>query len=128
MSKRKTKNNLVLKKFSPINQKQKIGLDIWLNTKKHIVLHGSAGTGKTFLALNFAAMELPKRIVIVRNVVQTRNMGFLPGTEEEKKEVFETPYRSIFSEMYGRGDAYDILKKKGTVMSPLWKYTIKIKC
>ena len=42
-------------------------------------------------------------------------MGFLPGSITEKTKVYEEPYRALFSEMFNRGDAYDILKQKGKV-------------
>lgn len=45
----------------------------------------------------------------------TRAIGFLPGTEDEKMAVFEDPYRSIVSDLYSRGDAYEILKKAGVI-------------
>ena len=42
-------------------------------------------------------------------------MGFLPGSNKEKSKVYEAPYYAIFSELFGRGDAYDYLKNKGVV-------------
>ena len=42
-------------------------------------------------------------------------MGFLPGNNKEKTKVYEAPYLAIFSELFGRGDAYDYLKNKGLV-------------
>lgn len=79
---------------------------------------GSPGTGKSFIALYLALTELRDsgrydRIVLMRSVVPTREIGYLPGSIAEKTRVYELPYRSICSELYGRGDAYDILKTKG---------------
>ena len=54
-------------------------------------------------------------MVIVRSVVPTRDMGFLPGNQTEKAKVYEAPYYAIFSELFQRGDAYDVLKQKGAV-------------
>ncbi len=54
-------------------------------------------------------------ITIVRSVVSTRNMGFLPGSIEEKSRVFEAPYIDAVNQLYGRGDAYEILKRKGVI-------------
>ena len=56
-----------------------------------------------------------KKLTIVRSVVPTRDMGFLPGNAKEKAKVYEMPYRSVVSDLFGRGDAYDILKGKQIV-------------
>jgi phosphate starvation-inducible protein PhoH len=55
------------------------------------------------------------RVIIVRSVVPTRDMGFLPGNSKEKAKVYEAPYYAICTELFGRGDAYEILKNKGQV-------------
>ena len=59
--------------------------------------------------------NLYDNITIVRSVVATRDMGFLPGSVEEKSKVFEVPYISAVNELYGRGDAYEILKRKKSI-------------
>jgi len=88
-----------------------------LNSERNLVLNGSAGSGKTFLALykgfKYMQAQLYSRVVIVRSIVETRKIGFLPGTEREKIEVYERPYMDISSELYG-GDntAYGTLKSK----------------
>lgn len=87
----------------------------------HLLLHGMAGTGKTFISLYLALDEIFTResyydnITIVRSVVPTRDIGFLPGKESEKIGVYEEPYKAICNELFGRGDAYDILKHKHLV-------------
>jgi len=116
-----------MKKASP--QKDHFNLDIiepltdnqrkvW-NSNKNLVLYGSAGTGKTFISCYLALDDLFKKeydkIVIVRSAVSTRDIGFLPGNEKEKLEVYEAAYVGTFSELLGRGDAYSILKVKGHV-------------
>jgi phosphate starvation-inducible protein PhoH len=53
--------------------------------------------------------------MIIRSIVSSRDVGFLPGTIKEKMAVYEEPYRGIFSELFGRGDAYEVLKNKGIV-------------
>ena len=52
---------------------------------------------------------------MVRSVVPTRDMGFLPGNQKEKQRVYEQPYMSIATELFGRGDAYEVLKGKGLI-------------
>jgi phosphate starvation-inducible protein PhoH len=90
-----------------------------LSSKKNLVLTGYAGTGKTFLTSYLAYNEMFKgnydKLIYMRSAVPTRNTGFLPGTQEEKMAIYEAPYIDIASELFGRGDAYDILKKKGIV-------------
>ena len=87
-----------------------------LKCNDHMVLSGCAGTGKTYLALSKAldglfSGELEK-IIIIRSTVPTRDIGFLPGTMDEKCSVYEAPYRQIVNELLCRGDAYDIMKSK----------------
>lgn len=88
---------------------------------KHLLLHGTAGTGKTFLSMYLAIDDVmsgnsdQSKIVIVRSVVPTRDMGFLPGNAKEKTRVYESPYYAICTELFDRGDAYELLKTKGVV-------------
>ena len=82
---------------------------------------GCAGVGKTYVAIYLAMREIAdrsspvKKLVIVRSPQPTKQIGFLPGDEKTKLAVYENAYRAIFTELYGRGDAYDILKQKGIV-------------
>ena len=91
------------------------------NKGYHLMLHGFAGTGKTFCALYLALNEILTnqsiydKIVIIRSVVPSRDMGFLPGSMKEKIQVYEEPYREICTSLFKRSDAYDILKMKGIV-------------
>jgi phosphate starvation-inducible protein PhoH len=113
-------NHLNLTNISPITDNQKHFFDNYQSDKSQILL-GYSGTGKTFMALYKAFEDIinPKseyqRIVIVRSAVPTRDVGFLPGTLAEKGEVYELPYKSICTELFGRGDAYEILKKNRTI-------------
>lgn len=82
----------------------------------NLLLHGYAGTGKTYLAMAMGLKEVLsnhyKKVVVVRSAVPTRDIGFLPGTAKQKMEVYEQPYRNICNELFQRGDAYDILNNK----------------
>lgn len=88
---------------------------------QHLCVHGSAGTGKTFLALYLAFREVfdkrfyPDHIIIVRSNVPTRDVGHLPGTLDEKMAEYERPYREICSELFGRITTYDDMKSAGLI-------------
>ena len=88
-------------------------------SEQHLVLFGVAGTGKTFVGCYLAFDDMAKKeyekLVIIRSAVPTRDIGFLPGTEKEKASVYEEPYKDIAIDIFGRGDAYHILKAKGLV-------------
>jgi phosphate starvation-inducible protein PhoH len=113
-------NHLALADISPMTDNQQLFFKNF-DSDKSQVLMGYPGTGKTFMALYKAFEDLNnpltdyQRIVIVRSAVPTRDVGFLPGTLAEKGEVYELPYKSICTELFGRGDAYDILKKHRTI-------------
>jgi len=98
----------------PETENQQKAFDAW-DDGDNLVLAGSAGTGKTFVALFLALESVLERetpynkVVIVRSVVPTRDMGYLPGTVEEKKEVFETPYKAICHELFNDNAAYNKL-------------------
>lgn len=120
---RKTKtkqNGLYLQEIEPITKAQEEVFDSYLSGK-NIMCHGVAGTGKTFVSAFLAIrdildnMEDKTSLQIVRSVVPTRDMGFLPGSQKEKSKAYEAPYYAIFSELFDRGDAYDILKQQGRV-------------
>jgi predicted ribonuclease YlaK len=106
--------------ISPMTDNQRIAFDFW-DDGYNLMLHGIAGTGKTFLGLYFALKEVVKpnsqykKVYIVRSTVSTRDQGFLPGSLKEKAKVFESPYVPICTKLYGRGDAYEVLKGKGYV-------------
>ncbi len=87
----------------------------------NIICIGSPGTGKTFLALHKALEEViakkeKEKITIIRSVVETRQRGFLPGTEEEKEAPFELPYIGICDELIKyQWRNYERLKKSGII-------------
>lgn len=109
-----------LNHYTPLTDNQKKAFQAF-DYGKNIFLHGVAGTGKTFISCYLATKEvleeepLYKKIIILRSVVPTRDMGFLPGTQREKAMVYELPYYSIFEQLFDRKDAYDVLKNKGLV-------------
>lgn len=116
----KQKTPFQLKKIEPLTENQKKSFDQY-DKGKNLMLHGIAGTGKSFISLYLALNEIMngngnyQKVIIVRSVVPTRDMGFLPGNNKEKAKVYEAPYYAICTELFGRGDAYEILKQKGLV-------------
>ena len=106
--------------FQPITENQTLTYDAYKNDK-HLLLHGIAGTGKTFISLYLALEDVldPSTVYddvfIVRSVVSTRDIGFLPGDEQEKVSIYEAPYRSICRELFGIKDSYDSLKQQNNV-------------
>jgi len=116
---KQNKNNLELKTVIPKTTNQEIVFKEFIN-RKNLLIHGLPGTGKTYISLYLALAELEEyreynSVTIIRSVVPSREMGFLPGTIKDKSKVYEAPYQLICSQLYNRGDAYDILKQKGII-------------
>lgn len=118
--KQKRPEHFSLRPIKPLTYAQQMTFDAW-NADQHLLLHGVAGTGKTYLALYLALKEVLSpdsnysQIIIVRSTVPSRDMGFLPGKVDEKSKIYEEPYREICDDLFGRGDGYDILKVKKMV-------------
>lgn len=115
----RTKDNLYLSKdVKPLTEAQR-QMMFALDQDMSVVAHGSAGTGKSFIACYKALQRLVnkdiEKIVIIRSAVQVRSVGFLPGNVDEKNEVFSIPYRQIINDLFDNGSAWDILTKKGIV-------------
>ena len=114
------KINFKLRHIEPLTENQRLTFDHY-SREKNLMLHGIAGTGKSFISCYLAMRQLIednsryKKLIIVRSVVPTRDMGFLPGNNKEKTKVYEAPYQAIFTELFGRGDAYEYLKQRGVV-------------
>jgi phosphate starvation-inducible protein PhoH len=115
------KLNFQLKRIEPLTKHQRESFEFY-DQGKNLMLHGIAGTGKSFISMYLALNQILtesdgpyKKIIIVRSVVPTRDMGFLPGNSKEKAQVYEAPYFAICTELFGRGDAYNYLKQKNLV-------------
>lgn len=109
-------NGFSLKTISPLTPVQAQFFNNYDSGKSQVLI-GASGTGKTFLSLYKAFEEINnlrkeyRKVIVVRSAVPTRDMGFMPGNKEEKSEVYEAPYKQICTELFSRGDAYEILKK-----------------
>ena len=73
---------------------------------KNIFAYGAAGTGKTFIVLYNALKEVLnertpyEKIYIVRSLVSTREIGFLPGDHEDKSALYQIPYKNMVKYMF----------------------------
>jgi|TARA_R110000782_G_scaffold79871_3_gene158392 phosphate starvation-inducible protein PhoH len=87
---------------------------------KNLLAIGSAGTGKTYISLYLALKDVMakndyKEIIIVRSTVQSREQGHMPGDAKDKAAHFEVPYADIVNDLFGRPDAYTVMKQKNTI-------------
>ena len=94
-----------MSEFNTITENQKLAVESW-DEGDNLILSGSAGTGKTFLAISLGLEDVLdketeyEKLTIVRSIVPTRDIGFLPGNEEEKKDAYTAPYRGILTEIF----------------------------
>ena len=124
--KNKEINHSNLVTIKSITDNQKLVFDSWKEGKNQF-LFGAAGTGKTFISLYLAlqsVMDLKKpydKVVLVRSLIPTREIGFLPGDEEDKAALYQVPYRNMVQfifEMQNEqefNNLYDKLKGQGTL-------------
>lgn len=109
-----------LSNVCPLTENQKKMFMLY-NSNMNLFLHGSAGTGKSFLSMFLALRDILEdgndyeRLIIIRSSVPTRDMGFLPGSEEEKMEVYEEPYMAICDELFDYSNTYRNLKRIGKI-------------
>ena len=91
--------------IEPITDNQKLLFDSY-KADKHLVAYGAAGTGKTFVTLYNALKDVLddhtpyERIYIVRSLVATREIGFLPGDYEDKSDIYQVPYKHMVKYMF----------------------------
>lgn len=126
MKRRKPINSEFLLDITPLTENQKTLFNSY-DEGKHIVAYGASGTGKTFIVLYNALKDVLdektpyEKIYIIRSLVQTREIGFLPGTHEDKSELFEIPYKNMVKYMFQLPSEEDFemlygnLKSQGTV-------------
>lgn len=106
-----TNQTFELRKIKPLNKYQAAVLE----SGKHLVVHGCAGTGKTLMLLYKALLAYQhkkiERVYIIRSAVATRDVGFLPGKLENKIKVFEEPYEQLVEFLFEKPGAYGAMKK-----------------
>ena len=125
MSKKKEISSSDLVEVKPITDNQKL---VFESYKKGLnqFLFGCAGTGKTFVSLYLAFQEVLinetpyERVVMVRSLIPTREIGFLPGDEEDKAALYQVPYSNMVQFMFKQPNEqafsmlYDRLKAQGS--------------
>lgn len=112
------KTGLYLNDVKPITKNQASAFREF-HHGNHLVLYGVPGSGKTYLAMALALKAIQNqqysKLIIYRSTVATREMGFLPGDAKQKSAVYEAPYEGVCAEIYGRDDAYSILKNRQSI-------------
>lgn len=105
MKKKKPLGAGYLVDIEPLTDNQKRLFDSY-NSDKHIVAYGCAGTGKTFITLYNALRDVLdentpyQNVYLVRSLIATREIGFLPGDHEDKSSLYQIPYKSMVKYMF----------------------------
>lgn len=106
----------------PLTDKQKEAFQCWYQRDdSSLTLAGSAGTGKSFLACYLGISEVldpkspQKQLIIVRSCTPTKDIGFLPGDQAMKEEVYQLPYVEIFAELFKRKATYKDMVEAGLI-------------
>ena len=126
MKRKKPINLDYIKKIEPLTENQEKFFKEY-GKNQNMVAYGCAGTGKTFITLYNALLDVldPKtpydKIYIVRSLVATREIGFLPGDHEDKSSLYQIPYKNMVKYMFEMPDdnsfemLYANLKAQGTI-------------
>ena len=115
-----------LLKIKPITESQKTVFETWKRGQNQF-LFGCAGTGKTFISLYLEMQDVLnlqtkyEKVVLVRSLIPTREIGFLPGDEEDKAALYQVPYQNMVQFMFEQPNEqafkmlYDRLKSQGSL-------------
>jgi predicted ribonuclease YlaK len=126
MKRKKPIDSSYLLPVEPLTDNQKIMFEEY-GKGQNIYAYGCAGTGKTFVALYLALRDVLSehtpydKVYIVRSLVATREIGFLPGTHEDKASLYQIPYKNMVKYMFEMPDdngfemLYENLKAQETV-------------
>ena len=105
MRRKKPINTDLLIDIEPLTENQKRLFSSY-DEGKNLVAYGCAGTGKTFITLYNALNEVLnpetqyEQIFLVRSLVSTREIGFLPGDHEDKSYLYQIPYKNMVKYMF----------------------------
>ena len=126
MKRKKPINLDIMKEIEPLTDNQEEFFKSY-KLDQNIVAYGCAGTGKTFIALYNALRDVLsekspyEKIYLVRSLVATREIGFLPGDHEDKSSLYQIPYKNMVKYMFEMPDdsafemLYGNLKTQGTI-------------
>ena len=126
LKRKKPINTDVMVDIKPLTKNQEKFFDEY-NKGRNIFAYGAAGTGKTFVALYLALKEVLdvvtpyEKVYIVRSLVSTREIGFLPGDHEDKSFLYQIPYKNMVKYMFEMTDdtefemLYGALKTQETI-------------
>ena len=126
MRRKKPINSEQLTDIKPLTDNQKLVFDAY-EENKNLFLYVCAGTGKTFIAMYLALKEILsnktpyEKLYVVRSLVPTREIGFLPGDHEDKAHLYQIPYQNMVKYMFKMPDdpafemLYDNLKAQETI-------------
>ena len=125
MAKQKDITYNQLSTIKPVTDSQKKVFETWKQGLNQF-LFGCAGTGKTFVSLYLALQDVLKnetpydKVIVVRSLIPTREIGFLPGDEEDKAALYQVPYSNMMQFMFTQPNEqafsmlYDRLKAQGS--------------
>ena len=105
MKRKKPINTDMMRDIEPLTDNQKKLFESYKNGK-NLVAYGAAGTGKTFITLYNALQDALdpstpyEKIYIVRSLVATREIGFLPGDHDDKSFLYQIPYKNMVKYMF----------------------------
>ena len=126
MKRKKPINIDMLRDIEPLTDNQKSLFESYAEDK-NLAVYGCAGTGKTFITLYNALKDVLdettpyEKIYIVRSLVATREIGFLPGDHEDKSSLYQIPYKAMVKYMFQMPTESDFemlygnLKTQGTI-------------
>ncbi len=126
MKRKKPINSDLLRDVQPLTPNQEKLFQSYDNNQ-NLVAYGCAGTGKTFVTLYKALLDVLdekthyEKIYIVRSLVDTREIGFLPGDHEDKSSLYQIPYKNMVKYMFEMPTEADFemlygnLKTQGTI-------------
>ena len=109
MKRKKPIDSSYMTEVKPLTENQKTAFAQY-SEGKNLLLHGAAGTGKTFISLYLAIQQVLEpsspyeKVYMVRSLVPTREIGFLPGDHEDKSNLYQIPYKNMVKFMFEMPD------------------------
>ena len=105
MKRKKPINTDMMRDIEPLTENQRLLYNAYAEDK-NLIAYGVAGTGKTFITLYNALQDVLdphtpyEKIYLVRSLVSTREIGFLPGDHEDKSFLYQIPYKNMVKYMF----------------------------